>query len=206
MRVLILTACGDDPYIFALLQARAGGCAPKTVSGNELVQAARTVYQVQLAPGPEIATRVVRQTATGKPATAADQVKPLTPRELDVLRLAAKGLTNWGISHRTIQGHLSNIYGKPGVNSRTEAMPGAFWRGWVGCLRPGKRVEDTGPFCGYYTSYVHTLEIDGMLSIHGTTGQVWYHIWHGRFIGCSGRNNQEILQCPNKRSLYPCAG
>ncbi len=136
-RVLILTAYDDDPYVFALLQAGADGYVLKTASGDELVQAVRTVYQGQSALSPEIATKVVRQAVTGKPATAADQVEPLTPRELDVLRLAAKGLTNkaighqLGISHRTVQGHLASIYGKLGVSSRTEAVTEAIRRGWL---------------------------------------------------------------------------
>ncbi len=137
IRVLILTAYDDDPYVFALLQAGADGYVLKTASGDELVQAVRTVYQGQSALSPEIATKVVRQAVTGKPATAADQVEPLTPRELDVLRLAAKGLTNkaighqLGISHRTVQGHLASIYGKLGVSSRTEAVTEALRRGWL---------------------------------------------------------------------------
>jgi len=136
-RVLILTAYDDDPYVFALLQAGADGYVLKTASGDELVQAVRTVYRGQSALSPEIATKVVRQAVTGKPATAADQVEPLTPRELDVLRLAAKGLTNkaighqLGISHRTVQGHLASIYGKLGVSSRTEAVTEAIRRGWL---------------------------------------------------------------------------
>ena len=74
---------------------------------------------------------------TGRPAGAADQVELLTDRELDALRLAARGLTNraigheLGISHRTVQGHLQSIYGKLGVNSRTEAVTEALRRGWI---------------------------------------------------------------------------
>lgn len=136
-RVLVLTAYDDEPYIFALLQAGADGYILKTAGSDELVQAVRTVYRGQSALSPEIATKVVRQTVMGKPATAADQVEPLTPRELDVLRLAAQGLTNraigyqLGISHRTVQGHLASIYGKLGVNSRTEAVTEAIRRGWL---------------------------------------------------------------------------
>ena len=47
--------------------------------------------------------------------------------------------------------------------------------------------EHANPFYGYYT--IHTLkdgQIEGMLSVHGTAGQVWYHIWHGRFIQMIG--------------------
>ncbi len=137
VRVLILTAYDDDPYIFALLRAGADGYILKTASGDELVQAVRTVYRGRSALSPEVATKVVQQTVTGKPATAAEQVEPLTPRELDVLRLAARGLTNraigyqLGISHRTVQGHLASIYGKLGVGSRTEAVTEALRRGWI---------------------------------------------------------------------------
>ena len=55
---------------------------------------------------------------------------------------------------------------------------------WLNTYRPGVTVEEhADPFYGYYT--VHTLEdgeIEGMLSVHGTTGQVWYHTWHGDFV------------------------
>lgn len=137
VRVLILTAYDDDPYIFALLRAGADGYVLKTASGDELIRAVRAVYRGQSALSPEVATKVVQQTITGKPATAAEQVEPLTPRELDVLRLAARGLTNraigyeLGISHRTVQGYLASIYGKLGVGSRTEAVTEAIRRGWI---------------------------------------------------------------------------
>jgi len=55
---------------------------------------------------------------------------------------------------------------------------------WLSVYRPGVTTEEhADPFYGYYT--IHTLkdgEIEGMLSVHGTTGQVWYHTWHGSFI------------------------
>ena len=137
VRVLILTAYDDDPYVFALLQAGADGYVLKTASAEELVRAVRTVYKGQSALSPEIASKVVRQMASGKPAGAAEQVELLTERELDVLRLAAQGKTNRAIggeldiSHRTVQGHLASIYGKLGVNSRTEAVTEALRRGWI---------------------------------------------------------------------------
>jgi DNA-binding NarL/FixJ family response regulator len=137
VRVLILTAYDDDPYVFALLQAGADGYVLKTASGDELVRAVHTVQRGESALSPEIASKVVRQAISGRPERAADQVEPLTDRELDVLRLAARGLTNraighdLGISHRTVQGHLASIYGKLGVNSRTEAVTEALRRGWI---------------------------------------------------------------------------
>ncbi|MBU0702418.1 MAG: response regulator transcription factor [Chloroflexi bacterium] len=137
MRVLILTAYDDDPYVFALLQAGADGYVLKTASGDELVRAVRTVHRGESALSPEIASKVVRQAISGRPESAADQVETLTDRELDVLRLVARGLTNraighdLSISHRTVQGHLASIYGKLGVNSRTEAVTEALRRGWI---------------------------------------------------------------------------
>jgi DNA-binding NarL/FixJ family response regulator len=137
VRVLVLTAYDDDPYVFALLQAGADGYVLKTASGDELVQAVRTVHTGVPALSPEIAAKVMRQAVSGRPEGAAEQVESLTTRELDVLRLAARGLTNRAIgheldiSHRTVQGHLANIYGKLMVNSRTEAVTEALRRGWI---------------------------------------------------------------------------
>ncbi|MGD2144042.1 MAG: response regulator transcription factor [Anaerolineae bacterium] len=137
VRVLALTAYDDDPYVFALLQAGADGYVLKTASGDELVQAVRTVYRGESALSPEIASKVVRQATRGRPEGAAAQVEPLTSREIDVLRLVAKGMTNreigraLDISHRTVQGHLANIYGKLDANSRTEAVTVALRRGWI---------------------------------------------------------------------------
>ena len=137
VRVLILTAYDDDPYVFALLQAGADGYVLKTASSEELVSAVRTVCRGESALSPEIASKVVRQAMAGRPVGAAEQVEALTGRELEVLRLAAQGLTNraighrLGISHRTVQGHLQSIYGKLAANSRTEAVTEALRRGWI---------------------------------------------------------------------------
>jgi len=55
---------------------------------------------------------------------------------------------------------------------------------WLDANRPGVTTEEhADPFYGYYT--IHTMvdgQIEGMLSVHGTTGQVWYHSWHGDFV------------------------
>ncbi|MGC9398785.1 MAG: response regulator [Anaerolineae bacterium] len=137
VRVLILTAYDDDPYVFALLQAGADGYVLKTAPAKALVQAVRDVYEGTAALSPTIATKVVRQISQQRPDGAADQVEPLTEREIEVLRLAAHGMTNreigqkLHISHRTVQGHLANVYGKLQVNSRTEAVTEALKRGWI---------------------------------------------------------------------------
>lgn len=137
VRVLILTAYDDDPYIFALLQAGVNGYVLKTSNSDELVRAVRDVFAGKTALSPEIATRVVRQFAHHNPTGTSGRLDNLTEREIDVLRLAAHGMTNreigreLNISHRTVQGHLANIYGKINVNSRTEAVTEALKRGWI---------------------------------------------------------------------------
>ena len=137
VRVLVLTAYDDDPYIFALLQAGASGYILKTADSRELVRAVRAVFRGESALDPAVAQRVVQQLTTGRPLGAQATVEALTEREVEVLRLAAKGLTNkaigqtLSISARTVQGHLANIYGKLGVSSRTEAVTEALKKGWI---------------------------------------------------------------------------
>jgi len=137
VRVLILTAYDDDPYIFALLQAGASGYVLKTADSGELVSALRAVFRGESALDPAVAQKVVQQLTSGRPLGAHNTVEPLTEREIEVLHLAAKGLTNkaigqaLGISDRTVQGHLANIYGKLGAGSRTEAVTEALKQGWI---------------------------------------------------------------------------
>jgi DNA-binding NarL/FixJ family response regulator len=137
VRVLILTAYDDDPYIFALLQAGASGYVLKTADSGELVHAVRAVHRGESALDPAVAQKVVQQLTSGRPLGAQATVEALTDREVEVLRLAAKGLTNkaigqaLGISDRTVQGHLTNIYGKLNAGNRTEAVTEALKQGWI---------------------------------------------------------------------------
>jgi len=137
VRVLILTAYDDDPYIFALLRAGADGYILKNADSDELVRAVKDTAAGGKVLDPAIAAKVVAVMTSGKPAFAQDQVEPLTERELEILRLAGQGLTNraiglqLGISDRTVQGHLANIYGKLQVGSRTEAVTKALRLGWI---------------------------------------------------------------------------
>lgn len=136
VRVLILTAYEDDPYVFALLRAGADGYLLKSADSDDLVRAVRTVAGGGKLLDPAVAAKVVAQ-MTGKPAAAGDQVEPLSERELAVLRLAGQGFTNkaigaaLSISDRTVQGHMANLYGKLGVASRTEAVTKALKLGWI---------------------------------------------------------------------------
>jgi DNA-binding NarL/FixJ family response regulator len=137
IRILVLTAYDDDPYIFAVLQAGASGYVLKNAPARELVRAVRTVAGGGSAMDPTVTAKVMAQLSSGKPLGAQAAVEGLTRREIDVLRLAAKGFTNraigleLGISDRTVQGHLANTFGKLGVTTRTEAVLLAMKQGWL---------------------------------------------------------------------------
>jgi DNA-binding NarL/FixJ family response regulator len=132
VRVLVLTAYDDDPYIYSLLDAGATGYILKTAESREIVRAVRATAAGQSALDPAVAPRLIARLT--KPAASSDT---LTERELDVLRLAARGQTNkqigaeLAISDRTVQNHLANIYAKLGVASRTEAVTAALQRSLI---------------------------------------------------------------------------
>jgi two-component system, NarL family, response regulator LiaR len=129
VRILVLTAYDDDPYIYGLLDAGATGYILKTAESREIVRAVRATAAGQAALDPAVTPRLIARLT--KPAPRSDT---LTDRELDVLRRAARGLTNkqigadLQISDRTVQNHLANIYAKLGVASRTEAVTAALQR------------------------------------------------------------------------------
>ena len=124
--ILILTAFDDEPYIRAVLQAGANGYVLKTADAQEIVEAVQAVNEGKSALDPTIARKLLSQLA--RPEAVMTSVEPLTERELEVLRLAAKGYTNkaigaqLSISDRTVQGHLAKIYDKLHSASRTEAV------------------------------------------------------------------------------------
>jgi DNA-binding NarL/FixJ family response regulator len=122
MRVLMLTAYDDDPYIFAALQAGANGYLLKTSSSDALVYAVRAIASGESALSPAVAKKLVQRTTEGSQPTI-ETMEPLTERELEILHLAAKGMGNkqigaeLSISDRTVQGHLANIYSKLHVST-----------------------------------------------------------------------------------------
>lgn len=132
--VLILTAYDDDPYVMAVLQAGANGYVLKTAKTHDLIQAVRDVHEGKSALDPGITRKLMANIFNRRDKPA---VEPLTDRELDVLRLAAKGFTNkaigvqLSISDRTVQGHLAHIFAKLQATSRTEAVMRAVSLGWI---------------------------------------------------------------------------
>jgi NarL family two-component system response regulator LiaR len=136
--VLILTAYDDDPYVFALLEAGAAGYLLKNVRGRDLIEAIRAVNAGESVLHPAIARKVIDRFAR-LPSEPPEErgLEPLTERELEVLKLAAKGMSNKDIAHhlslsiRTVQAHLSTVFSKMQVGSRTEAVVQALQRGWI---------------------------------------------------------------------------
>ena len=135
--VLILSAYDDDEYVFALLKAGANGYWLKNVSGSELVRVIKAVYKGDPVLNPVVAKKVVNYFRLGEnKITTADDTTKLSERELSIIRLAAKGLTNKDIaedlhlSYRTVEGHLRDIFNKLGVGSRTEAVLQGLKMGW----------------------------------------------------------------------------
>jgi len=132
--VLILTAYDDEPYVMAVLQAGANGYVLKTAKTEELIQAVRDVNEGKSALDPAVTQKLMSNLFKRPDKTP---VEPLTDRELDVLRLAAKGYTNKSIgvqlhiSDRTVQGHLAHIFAKLQANSRTEAVMRGVSLGWI---------------------------------------------------------------------------
>lgn len=135
--VLVLTAYDTDQYVMALLEAGAAGYLLKNVRGSQLIEAIRAVYVGESVLQPSTTRRVISQ-LTAKHGRPKDipVFTPVTEREFEVLKLAAKGVSNkdiaenLGLSNRTVQTHLSNIFKKLSVASRTEAILYGLKRGW----------------------------------------------------------------------------
>jgi len=136
--VLVLSAYDDDQYVYAALEAGADGYLLKNVRGRQLVDAIRDVYAGEVVLAPHVARKVVQWFSSlshGQRIEAAADY--LSERELEVLKLAAKGMGNKEIAAelslgvRTVQSHLSHIFDKLGVSSRTEAVLRALKEGWL---------------------------------------------------------------------------
>ncbi len=132
-RVIVLTSFGDDDKLFAALRAGAAGYLLKDVEPSDLVRAIRSAHAGQSPLSPAIATRVVEEVAHGGSAAPGE----LTPRELDVLTLIARGRSNkviareLGVAEKTVKTHVSHILGKLGLTDRTQAALYAVREGLV---------------------------------------------------------------------------
>jgi two-component system, NarL family, response regulator LiaR len=134
-RVIVLTSFGEDERLFAALRAGAAGYLLKDVEPAELVRAIRTAHAGQSPLSPAVAARVIEELASGGARGApADE---LTPRELEVLRLIARGRSNkrialeLGVAEKTVKTHVSHVLAKLGLSDRTQAALYAVREGLV---------------------------------------------------------------------------
>lgn len=127
--VLVLTVHSDDQHIIGILEVGAAGYLTKNVFGKEVIHSIRSVLAGEMVLTQSIGQRLLQQAARypTKPLPMRDGEK-LSPREFEILKLAARGMSNkniaadTGLTVRTVKGHLANIFSKLNVGSRTEAV------------------------------------------------------------------------------------
>jgi two-component system response regulator DegU len=134
IHIVVLTIHEDENYMFEVIRAGATGYILKDVEPSMLVKAIRMVAEGQSFIYPTLATRLVGEFA--RLSDQANQYQPryfrphpdrLTVREMDILKLLVRGLTNQEIatrlylSEKTIKNHLTSVFRKFGVNDRTQA-------------------------------------------------------------------------------------
>lgn len=155
-RIVILTTFDDDEYLYGALRAGASGFLLKSADGDTLVDAVRVVAGGEALLAPEVTRRVIEhfsradapRQATDAPATAsedeqaeyqpsAEAIGDLSDREVEVLQLMARGLSNQEIaselfvSNTTVKTHVSHILTKLGVRDRVQAVVEAYESGIV---------------------------------------------------------------------------
>ena len=136
--VLILSAYNNEPYVLSAIEAGAEGYLLKSVRVREVAAAIRALHNGETVLDSSAARKVFRRLeyTTGK-AVATEASQKLHPREIDVLKLVAKGMSNKEIAQelvisvRTVQTHLSNVFNKMGVGSRTEAVMYGLRKGLI---------------------------------------------------------------------------
>jgi DNA-binding NarL/FixJ family response regulator len=137
-RILILTTFDLDEYVYEALRAGASGFLLKDAGAAELLHGVRVIAAGEALLAPSITQRLIadfarRPPATSRPAALAD----LTPRELEVLRLIARGLSNADIAKELIVGdatvktHVARIFSKLGLHDRAQAVVLAYESGLV---------------------------------------------------------------------------
>jgi DNA-binding NarL/FixJ family response regulator len=150
INVIMLTAYDDDEQIYHAIRTGASAYYPKEVSPDHLVQVIRHVSQGNYVVGEQIMDQNEIQKWLTKAferfGSALTDIEekfiPLSPREMEILRLITRGLSNkeiaytLGISHQTVKNHMTSILRKLDVEDRTQAAVSALRRGWV-------RLQDT---------------------------------------------------------------
>jgi two-component system, NarL family, response regulator LiaR len=151
INVLILSAYNDISYILEALENGASGYVLKDSSGNELVSAIRAARSGDSVLDPRVTKKLLERVLERPHAAspAAQSPVPLTPREVEILALASKGLSNKDIANqltlslRTVKAHLTNIFSKMGCGSRTDAIIKGLKAGYI-TLEEEQKTESSG--------------------------------------------------------------
>jgi DNA-binding NarL/FixJ family response regulator len=138
-RVLMLTTFDLDEYVYEALAAGASGFLLKDATAEALFEAVRVVARGDALLAPSVTRRLIAEFARLHPATPLqpDRIRELTPRETEVLRLIAEGLSNGDIAERlvvseeTIKTHVSRVLTKLGLRDRAQAVVVAYESGLV---------------------------------------------------------------------------
>lgn len=143
-QVIVLTTYSDDEFILDALRAGAAGYLLKDMPSQELIQAIRGVYHGGVLILPTVAAKLMTEYARqvtpqppGEPEPDRGRIADLTPRESDILRLVADGLTNRQIAQQlyltegTVKNHVSSIYAKLHARDRAQAISFALRQGLV---------------------------------------------------------------------------
>jgi DNA-binding NarL/FixJ family response regulator len=139
-RILILTTFDLDEYVYDALRAGASGFLLKDVTAERLFDAVRVIADGEALLAPTVTRRLIGEFARLRPkpdAPTTAALASLTPRETQVLRLVAEGLSNLEIAIRlvvteeTVKTHVSRVLGKLGLRDRTQAVVTAYETGLV---------------------------------------------------------------------------
>jgi DNA-binding NarL/FixJ family response regulator len=134
-RVLILTTFDLDEYVYDALRAGASGFLLKDVTAERLFDAVRVVAAGEALLAPTVTKRLISEFALlRRPRTEVPVLGTLTPRETQVVRLVAEGLSNVEIASRlgvTVKTHVSRVLAKWGLRDRTQVVVAAYESGLV---------------------------------------------------------------------------
>jgi len=136
-RIVILTTFDLDEAVFGALRAGASGFMLKDIRAAELVQAIRLVARGEALLAPTVTRRLLDRFAEALPGTPPPALDELTAREVEVLRLVARAMSNAEIAERltlteaTVKSHVSAILRKLGLRDRVQAVVAAYDAGLV---------------------------------------------------------------------------
>jgi DNA-binding NarL/FixJ family response regulator len=141
-RILILTTFERDDYVFEALRAGASGFILKNAPPEDLIAAVRVVAEGNALLAPSVTRRIIHEFAQRTPRNdLKEKLSSLTEREIEVLRLIAKGKTNAEIAvdlfvgETTVKTHISNLFAKLDLRDRVQAVVYAYESGLI---QPGE--------------------------------------------------------------------